>query len=42
MHIVCSRSPLGERGLKFKTFVDTLGSLRRSPLGERGLKLIYH
>ena len=33
-----SRSPYGERGLKFVERLDELESQRRSPYGERGLK----
>ena len=35
-----SRSPCGERGLKFDVFCNVNLYLRRSPCGERGLKYL--
>ena len=39
---LASRSPCGERGLKYQELSAYLHPLRRSPCGERGLKSVRH
>ena len=34
------RSPYGERGLKWLSYVTPIGNVGRSPYGERGLKSV--
>ncbi len=38
--MILSRSPQGERGLKYFAAPSKFCSTRRSPQGERGLKLV--